>query len=114
MAHRGRLNTLHCLFDKPAQIIFQEFLEKIKNKEKGYFSAGDVKYHLGYINKRKYDGKEITLSILPNPSHLEAVDPLVYGQARALQEKIGDKDRKKVAGILVHGDAAVAGQGIVY
>ena len=85
MAHRGRLNTLHCLFDKPAQLIFQEFLEKTKNKDKGYFSAGDVKYHLGYINKRKYDDKDITLSILPNPSHLEAVDPLVYGQTRALQ-----------------------------
>ena len=69
MAHRGRLNTLHCVFDKPAQIIFSEFLEKTDDDEDGTFS-GDVKYHLGYTNKKKFGDKEITLSILPNPSHL--------------------------------------------
>ena len=58
---------------------------------KSYFSAGDVKYHLGYVNTRKYEDKEVTLSILPNPSHLEAVNPLVYGQTRAIQDAIGDK-----------------------
>lgn len=92
MAHRGRLNALHCVFEKPAQIIFREFLEKVQNEDRDDFS-GDVKYHLGYTHKKKVGEREITLSILPNPSHLEAVNPLVYGSTRALQEAAGSKEK---------------------
>lgn len=87
MAHRGRLNALHCVFQKPAQKIFKEFLEKHEegDLDQNEF-AGDVKYHLGYTHKRNFNGKDVVLQILPNPSHLEAVNPLVYGSSRAIQE----------------------------
>lgn len=85
MAHRGRLNALHCVFEKPAQAIFREFLEKTVDEDRDEFS-GDVKYHLGYVHTKKVGDRNVTLSILPNPSHLEAVNPLVYGSTRALQE----------------------------
>jgi len=112
MAHRGRLNSLHCVFEKPAQRIFKEFLEKVEPDAN--VTSGDVKYHLGYLNKKNHQGNEIYLNMLPNPSHLEAVDPLVYGTTRAIQEHMKDSTRSKAMGVLVHGDAAVAGQGIVY
>lgn len=112
MAHRGRLNSLHCVFEKPAQRIFKEFLEKVEPDAN--VTSGDVKYHLGYLNKKNHKGNEIYLNMLPNPSHLEAVDPLVYGTTRAIQEHMKDNTRSKAMGVLVHGDAAVAGQGIVY
>lgn len=76
--------------------------------------SGDVKYHLGYTNTQKFNGKEINLTIIPNPSHLEAVNPLIYGATRALQDHKKDTTKDKVMGVLIHGDAAVAGQGIVY
>jgi 2-oxoglutarate dehydrogenase E1 component len=77
-------------------------------------TSGDVKYHLGYLNKKTINGKDIYVRMLPNPSHLEAVDPLVYGSVRAIQELIQDKSRTKALGVVIHGDAAVSGQGVVY
>jgi 2-oxoglutarate dehydrogenase E1 component len=112
MAHRGRLNSLHCVFEKPAQQIFKEFLEK--SEPDTNVTSGDVKYHLGYLNRKQFGENKIYLNMLPNPSHLEAVDPLVYGTTRAIQEYMKDKDRSKAMGVVVHGDAALAGQGIVY
>lgn len=101
------------MFDKPAQSIFREFLEKSDDDDDGTFS-GDVKYHLGYISQRHFDKNDINLYILPNPSHLEAVNPLVYGAVRAIQDVIDDKTKEKSLGVLIHGDAAMAGQGIMY
>ena len=75
--------------------------------------SGDVKYHLGVSSDREFDGKKIHLSLTPNPSHLEAVDPVVVGKVRAKQTLLNDKTTDKVFGILIHGDAAMAGQGIV-
>lgn len=92
MAHRGRLNALHCVFDKPAQTIFREFLEK---SEQDGDMSGDVKYHLGYAHTKTYGDKKVTLNIIPNPSHLEAVNPLVYGCVRALQESKGLNSQDK-------------------
>lgn len=94
MAHRGRLSALHSIIEKPMQLLFQEFLEKNKPgkvhlKEMG----GDVKYHLGYTSQRNIKGKDMVLQILFNPSHLEAVNPLVYGTTRALQERKGSTDK---------------------
>lgn len=94
MAHRGRINALHCILQKPAQKIFKEFLEKFEEGEQDQNEfAGDVKYHLGYSRKRNFNGKEVVLQILPNPSHLEAVSPLVYGSTRAIQEIKKDKNK---------------------
>jgi len=112
MAHRGRLNTLTNIFQKRPQDIFSEF----EGKEFDYDGAfdGDVKYHQGYTSTVKCsDGKEIGLTLAPNPSHLEAVDPVVQGIARAKLDHIY-KDEDKVCPVMIHGDAAVAGQGIVY
>ena len=75
--------------------------------------SGDVKYHLGVSSDREFDGKKIHLSLTPNPSHLEAVDPVVVGKVRAKQTLLNDKTTDKVFGILIHGDAAMAGQGVV-
>lgn len=113
MAHRGRLNTLHCVFNKPAQTIFKEFLEKSGEENLEEYS-GDVKYHLGYTVTKNYNGNDITLTMLPNPSHLETVNPLVYGSIRAMMEAAGDLAGNESVGVLIHGDAAIAGQGIVY
>jgi len=114
MAHRGRLNTLALVFQKPFAEIFAEFKEA-KKEQQGYDDnvwgqSGDVKYHLGMTSdiKTKED-HSIRLSILPNPSHLETVDPLVYGKTRAIQDFEDDKDRKKNIGVILHGDAAHAG-----
>lgn len=120
MPHRGRLNILACVFNKPYEEIFTEFSDKgieaqsnIKNVEWGF--SGDVKYHLGASHERIYDdGSKVSLSLLPNPSHLETVNPVVLGKARAKQYNLKDWDGSQVLPVIMHGDAAVAGQGIVY
>ena len=112
MAHRGRLNTLTNIFGKSAKDIFSEF--DGKDYEQDIFD-GDVKYHLGWTSCRLTDnGKGININIAPNPSHLEAVGPVVEGIARAKQDRHYNGDKMKVLPILVHGDAAIAGQGVVY
>ena len=112
MAHRGRLNTLTNIFGKPVEDIFNEFDGK-DYEEKGF--DGDVKYHLGWTSNRTTDsGHKIYMNIAPNPSHLEAVGPVVQGIARAKQEKYHPDNIKKVLPIIIHGDAAIAGQGVVY
>jgi 2-oxoglutarate dehydrogenase E1 component len=92
MAHRGRLNALHCVLKVHAQDLFKEFLEKSAEGDTPAF-AGDVKYHLGKTTKREINGKEISLTMLSNPSHLEAVNPCVYGSTRAIQEVKNDKNK---------------------
>jgi len=112
MAHRGRLSTLTNIFGKSAKDIFSEF--DGKDYEQDIFD-GDVKYHLGWTSKRTSNsGKEINLNIAPNPSHLETVGSVVEGIARAKQDRHYKDDFSKVLPIVVHGDAAIAGQGIVY
>ncbi len=112
MAHRGRLNILGNIFHKSPRDIFNEFEGK-EFEEDGLFD-GDVKYHMGYSCERETTtGKKVHMTLAPNPSHLEAVDPIVEGITRS---KIDTylKDDSKVVPILIHGDAAIAGQGIVY
>ena len=112
MAHRGRLNVLTNIFGKPASHIFSEF--EGKEFEEADFD-GDVKYHLGYSAERILDnGKKIKLNIAPNPSHLEAVDPIVAGISRAKSKSNYSEQPNKVLPIMIHGDAAIAGQGVVY
>ena len=112
MAHRGRLSTLVNIFGKSAKDIFSEF--DGKDYEEDIFD-GDVKYHLGWTSKRKSKtGKEINLNIAPNPSHLETVGAVVQGIARAKQDDHHQGDLMAVLPIIVHGDAAIAGQGLVY
>ena len=112
MAHRGRLSTLTNIFGKSAKDIFSEFDGKDYAED---IFDGDVKYHLGWTSKRKTDsGKEINLNIAPNPSHLETVGAVVQGIARAKQDDHHKENPKAVLPIIVHGDAAIAGQGIVY
>jgi len=112
MAHRGRLNVLVNIFNKTYKEVFQEFEGKVFQ---GNDIEGDVKYHLGYHREMKTDnGKAIKLTLSPNPSHLEAVDPVVKGVARANVDDDYNGDAKKIAPILIHGDAAVAGQGVIY
>ncbi len=112
MAHRGRLNTLVNIFRKPIRELFNEF------EGKDYTEAdfdGDVKYHLGAtIKKTLKSNKEITMNLVPNPSHLETVGPIAEGIARAKIDEEYNGDSSKVLPIIVHGDAAVAGQGVVY
>jgi 2-oxoglutarate dehydrogenase E1 component len=112
MAHRGRLNVLANVMRKPFQAIFSEFQGKAANPE-DVQGSGDVKYHLGTSTDREFDGKTVHMSLQANPSHLEAVDPVVLGKVRARQGQIGDTERTRVLGIILHGDAAFAGQGIV-
>ena len=112
MAHRGRLNTLTNIFGKSGKDIFSEF--DGKDYEETVFD-GDVKYHLGWTSKRTTDnGKKINMNIAPNPSHLETVGAVVQGIARAKLESSFDGDTHKVLPIIVHGDAAIAGQGLPY
>ena len=112
MAHRGRLNVLTNIFGKAAKDIFSEF--EGKDYEQQVFD-GDVKYHLGWTSDRKTDnGKKINMNIAPNPSHLETVGAVVEGITRAKQDRHFRDDYSKVLPIVVHGDAAIAGQGIVY
>ena len=112
MAHRGRLNVLANFLGKSFEYIFREFSENyIPDTMHG---DGDVKYHLGFETKRlTSDGHNVEIRLAANPSHLEAVDPVAEGKARARQRIIGDLERKRVLPVLIHGDAAVAGQGIV-
>ena len=112
MAHRGRLNMLHNVFSKPFRAIISEFLGNPANPEDAG-GSGDVKYHMGASSDREFDGKTVHLSMAPNPSHLEIVDPVVVGRVRAKQHQRNDDDRREVVGILLHGDAAFAGQGVV-
>ena len=112
MAHRGRLNVLTNIFGKSAQSIFGEF--DGKDYEEAIFD-GDVKYHLGWTSMRNSDsGAKITMNIAPNPSHLETVGAVVEGITRSKQDKFPEGEAHKVLPIVVHGDAAIAGQGIVY
>ncbi len=112
MAHRGRLNVLANIFKKEYDIIFSEF--EGKGHEDSVFQ-GDVKYHMGMSSDIKTrQGDNIHLSLMPNPSHLETVDAVVQGSARAKIDRKYGQDFKKLAPILIHGDAAIAGQGIVY
>ncbi len=112
MPHRGRLNVLHNVMDKPFRAIISEFLGNPSNPEE-VGGSGDVKYHMGASADRSFDDTEIHLSLSPNPSHLEIVDPVVVGRVRAKQEQINDLDGRHVLGVLLHGDAAFAGQGVV-
>ncbi len=112
MPHRGRLNTLANVMSKPYRVIFNEFQGGSATPEDSS-SSGDVKYHLGASSDREFDGNKVHLSLTANPSHLEAVDPVVLGKARAKQDQWNDKERTGVLPVLLHGDAAFAGQGIV-
>ena len=111
MPHRGRLNVLANVLQKSYKRIFNEFAGEISSNSED--SAGDVKYHLGASSNREFDGNSVHVSLTDNPSHLEAVDPVVLGQTRAKQFFHKDLNRKKVIPILIHGDAAFAGQGVV-
>ena len=112
MPHRGRLNVLANFVGKPFAAVFSEFQGNSTNPEHVH-GSGDVKYHLGTSGDREVGGQIIHLSLAANPSHLEAVDPVVLGKVRAKQLQRGDTERSQVAGILMHGDAAFAGQGLV-
>ena len=112
MPHRGRLNVLANFVGKPFAAIFSEFQGNATHPEHVH-GSGDVKYHLGTSADREIDGCRIHLSLAANPSHLEAVNPVVLGKVRAKQRQRGDGARNEVAGILMHGDAAFAGQGLV-
>ena len=126
MPHRGRLNVLANVMRKPMPLIFKEFSGthyniadhlKDADDDSHWGMSGDVKYHLGTSMDRTYpDGRRVHLSLVANPSHLECVNPLVVGKARAKQFYSGNtpEDTKAVVPILLHGDAAFAGQGIVY
>ena len=112
MPHRGRLNVLANLMQKPFPAIFSEFQGRAGGPE-NVLGSGDVKYHLGTSADREFDGKVVHLSLSANPSHLEAVDPVVVGKVRAKQRQRKDKERRAVLGLLMHGDAAFNGQGLV-
>jgi 2-oxoglutarate dehydrogenase E1 component len=111
MPHRGRLNVLANLLQKSYKRMFNEFAGEFASSSKD--STGDVKYHLGASSNRKFDNKLVHISLTDNPSHLEAVNPVVLGQTRAKQFFHKDKKRQQVVPILIHGDAAFAGQGVV-
>ena len=113
MAHRGRLNTLTNIFEKRPRDIFSEF--EGKEFDQDFRFDGDVKYHQGFTSVvTAENGKQLTLTLSPNPSHLEAVNPVVEGIARAKVDNIYNNDIGKVCPVLIHGDAAIAGQGVVY
>jgi 2-oxoglutarate dehydrogenase E1 component len=113
MAHRGRLNVLAQVMGKPHRAIFHEF-KGGSYKPADVEGSGDVKYHLGASSDRIFDGNNVHLSLTANPSHLEIVDPVVLGKVRAKQDQLNDTaERVKVLPLLIHGDAAFAGQGVV-
>ncbi|MEH6829765.1 2-oxoglutarate dehydrogenase E1 component [Sulfitobacter sp.] len=112
MPHRGRLSVLANVMQKPYRAIFNEF-QGGSFKPEDVDGSGDVKYHLGASSDREFDGNTVHLSLTANPSHLEAVNPVVIGKVRAKQDQLNDKDRTAVMPILLHGDAAFAGQGVV-
>jgi 2-oxoglutarate dehydrogenase E1 component len=111
MPHRGRLNVLANFMGKPYQNLFHEFEGEEYEEE---YLLGDVKYHMGYSTIKNIDDSDIKLTLSPNPSHLEAVDPVVEGISRARIDKDYQGDYKRLAPILIHGDASIAGQGVVY
>jgi 2-oxoglutarate dehydrogenase E1 component len=121
MAHRGRLNVLANVLGKPHRAIFHEFKGGSSSPDE-VEGSGDVKYHLGVSSDREFNGNKVHLSLTANPSHLEIVDPVVLGKARAKQDKLADQprgdivpldQRERVLPLLLHGDAAFAGQGVV-
>jgi len=112
MPHRGRLSVLANVMGKPYRAIFNEF-QGGSFKPEDVDGSGDVKYHLGASSDREFDGNKVHLSLTANPSHLEAVNPVVLGKVRAKQDQRNDTDRKSVMPVLLHGDAAFAGQGVV-
>ena len=112
MAHRGRLNVLANVMSKPFSAIFHEFKGGSSTPQE-VEGSGDVKYHLGSSSDRAFDGNTVHLSLTANPSHLEIVDPVVLGKARAKQDQRKDRERTTVLPLLIHGDAAFAGQGVV-
>ncbi|RSU54626.1 2-oxoglutarate dehydrogenase E1 component [Sphingomonas sp. S-NIH.Pt15_0812] len=114
MAHRGRLNVLANVMAKPLRVIFHEFAGGSANPD-DIGGSGDVKYHLGTSTDREFDGHTVHMSLVANPSHLEAADPVVLGKTRAIQTIAGDlTDHSASLPVLIHGDAAFAGQGIVW
>jgi 2-oxoglutarate dehydrogenase E1 component len=113
MSHRGRLNVLVNVMAKPYRQLFHEFQGGAANPSE-VEGSGDVKYHLGASSDREFDGRQVHLSLTANPSHLEIVDPVVLGKARAKQHQLGDvQSRASVLPLLIHGDAAFSGQGVV-
>ena len=112
MPHRGRLSVLANVMQKPYRAIFNEF-QGGSFKPEDVDGSGDVKYHLGASSDRDFDGNIVHLSLTANPSHLEAVNPVVLGKVRAKQQQLNDHDRTQVMPLLLHGDAAFAGQGVV-
>jgi 2-oxoglutarate dehydrogenase E1 component len=112
MPHRGRLNVLTNMMGKPFAALFSEFQGNAANPD-DVQGSGDVKYHLGTSTDREFDGNRMHLSLTANPSHLEIVNPVVLGKVRAKQRQLRDANRVQVIGLLMHGDAAFAGQGLV-
>ena len=114
MAHRGRLNVLAQVMGKPHRAIFHEFKGGSSTPDE-VEGSGDVKYHLGASSDREFDGNKVHLSLTANPSHLEIVDPVVLGKVRAKQDQHGDPPERRISvlPLLIHGDAAFAGQGVV-
>jgi 2-oxoglutarate dehydrogenase E1 component len=112
MPHRGRLSVLANVMQKPYRAIFNEF-QGGSSKPEDVDGSGDVKYHLGASSDREFDNNTVHLSLTANPSHLEAVNPVVIGKVRAKQDQYKDDERTSVMPILLHGDAAFAGQGVV-
>ena len=112
MPHRGRLNVLANVCRKPLETILTQF-KALASSDEG---SGDVKYHLGLSHERmnRASNRNLKISLCANPSHLEAVDPIVQGKTRAEQFYLGDKTGDKVMSIIMHGDAAFSGQGLVY
>src|ERR1700739_833585 len=112
MPHRGRLNVLTNIMNKTYKDVFTEF--EGRPSEDGLFD-GDVKYHMGYSSDVTSDsGKQVHISLTPNPSHLETVEPGLQGISRAKKDARHKGNHKKVCPIIIHGDAAIAGQGVVY
>jgi 2-oxoglutarate dehydrogenase E1 component len=112
MSHRGRLNVLANILNKPYEAVFREFNGKEYDER---FFSGDVKYHLGFENVVATDhGHKVRLGLMPNPSHLESVTPLVQGISRSKIDSVYKGDYSKLAPIIIHGDAAIAAQGVVY
>jgi 2-oxoglutarate dehydrogenase E1 component len=111
MAHRGRLNVLTNVMGKPFETLFGEFEGHFEHVDDG--ASGDVKYHMGYTGAREVDGRTVRLRLVPNPSHLEVVNPVIEGVVRALQRTPGGLDDSKVVPVAIHGDAAFPGEGIV-
>lgn len=114
MAHRGRLNVLTNVMGKPFETLFAEFEGRHDHADEN--ATGDVKYHMGFVGSRSVDGRDVRLRLVPNPSHLEVVNPVIEGVVRALQRTSGlpgERDELKVVPVAIHGDAAFPGEGIV-